>query len=257
MKKADMDYIKKEEKFFLDAEKKYRRINKKTEFFTDMSVEWLYPKKDTYLDWINASAHAGLVTWEEHPYEMIKKYSIKEKERKVLKLLKERPISVILEMPKFAFKINNLSRAMTHQIVRHRKMAFGQQSIRVVDAGTAPTRIPLSLKKNKKLTEEYNSVVYQTKKMYKNLIENGVPREQARNILPIGTTTSIVVTTDLRALIEYFKSRTLNITQGEHHYLTYLIAKEMSKKQKKFFEFTCTRVKNLKNLIRKDWRRLL
>ena len=260
MKKTDLEEIKAEEKRFMGKEMPEPEVTGKIKHYDDMKVEWLYPLSDTYYEWVKAACHACLATWEQYPYDEINK--MVDKEEKLLAILEERPISVALEMPKFAFKITGITRAMTHQLVRHRKMAFGQQSIRVVDPTGAPVRIPEAFKemhdeRASELAKEYYAAVDANKKLYKKLVRNEVPREQARNILPIGTTTSIVVTADLRTMIDYFKSRTIGITQGEHHYLVYLIAKEMQKVQPRFFEFICERVNGLKELVAKDWEKLV
>jgi len=250
MKQTNLEEIKNEEKRFFGFELEEPEISSQLNDHSGMDVKWLYPIQDTYFDWIGAAIHACLATWEQYPYATIDNMTLEEQEKRLLNVLEERPISVALEMPKFAFKITGLSRAMTHQIVRHRTWAFGQQSIRVADTTGAPTRKPKNL--SPEIEKDYNEVVTATKKMYKQLVNLGIPREQARNILPIGTTTSIVCTADLRSLIEYFKSRTLDITQGEHHYMVYLIAKTFKEHQPKFFEFTCSKVNGLKELVESD-----
>jgi len=247
VKQIDLKGIKKEEVKYLGVEQSEPEINSKLEGYEGMRVKWLYPYKNTYWDWIEASAHACLTTWEMYPYESINAIGQDKKEELVLNILRDRPISVALEMPKFAFKVTGLSRAISHQLVRHRKMAFGQQSIRVVDVTGAPTRKPQNI--SGELLDIYGRTVVANKRVYKELVSAGVPREQARNILPIGTTTSIVAVSDLRTLIDYFKGRTSGIAQGEHNYLVYLIAKSFQESQPEFFKFVCTKVDGLEKLV--------
>ncbi len=217
-----------------------------------MKVEMLFPLSNSYYsEWVGGATHACLATWEQYPYKDINKMTYQEKEKQLNIILNDRPISVALEMPKFTFKITGLTRAMTHQIVRHRKMAFGQQSIRVVDPTGAPVRMLEAFEAEDKgdLKSRYYDCVVNAKNLYKDMVSAGIPREQARNILPMGTTTSIVMTADLRTMIDYFRGRTSKITQGEHHYLVYLIAKAFREQQPKFFDFICTKVDGLKELV--------
>lgn len=256
MKQTTLKEIKEEEKKYFGKEiedKEYE--GPKLSGYSGMSVEWLYPLSDTYYDWVNAAIQACLCTWEREPYSMVNGMSSSEKEKLLLNILKDRPISVALEMPKFAFRINGLSRAMTHQLVRHRQWAFGQQSIRVVNPINQMVRVPENMPFADSIT--YKRIIKECHEMYLQMVENGIPREQARNILPIGTTTSIICTVNMRYLIEYFQSRTISISQGEHHFLVYLIAKEMEKFQPKFFRFICTKVKGLKELVESEGKGLI
>jgi len=251
MKETKLEEIKQEELKYFGKILEEPKINPDLEDYSGMKVQMLFPLSDSHYDeWVYAATHACLATWEQFPYKDVNKMSQGEKEKQLNIILEDRPISVALEMPKFAFKIIGLTRAMTHQLVRHRQMAFGQQSIRVVDPTGAPVRLPEILKTDYRfLREKYENCVMDAKELYKEMVENDIPREQARNILPIGTTTSIVMTANLRVLIDYFRGRTSSITQGEHHYLVYLIALAFKKGQPQFFNFVCTKVNGLKELV--------
>ena len=250
MKETKLEEIKQEELKYFGKILEEPKINPNLEDYSGMKVQMLFPLAESYYDeWVYAATHACLATWEQFPYKDISRMSQEEKEQQLNAILEDRPISVALEMPKFTFKITGLTRAMTHQLVRHRQMAFGQQSIRVVDPTGAPVRMPEILKTDKTFEDAYFKCVINAKELYKDMVANGIPREQARNILPIGTTTSIVMTANLRVLIDYFRGRTSNITQGEHHYLVYLIASAFKKRQPRFFDFVCTKVNGLKELV--------
>jgi len=212
-----------------------------------------------YEDWVNAAFYASLVTWDTTPQVPVSKmleWNFEVKEERLMHMLKSRPISVALEGAVFTFKITGVPRAMTHQIVRHRQMSFGQQSYRVSSCYSDPVRIPVSLdektkgmgeeaKKAKDLYEQYISAVKVVREMYKDLIEFGIPMEQARCIMPMGTCTKIAVTMRLRDMIEYFQGRTGAIAQDEHTYIVCLMAKEMKEKQPQFFKFILSKVKGL------------
>jgi len=257
LKKADNEYIIREEKKFLGkaianffAEPENQVLGHES-----IDVELTAPlSKEAYDDWINSAFYNSLCTWDKSPEnyvsEMAKKYSVEEKEKLLMNILNERPISVALEGVTFAFRIKGIPRTMTHQIVRHRKMAFGQQSFRVSSCYAEPIRLPQTLidgevKNVEELINDYTNAIKQCRSVYKKLIRSGVPMEEARNIMPMGTLTAIGLVTNLRALIEYFASRTSSIAQNEHTYIVALMAKELKLKQPKFFDFIAKKVPNI------------
>jgi len=211
-----------------------------------------------YEDWVNAAFYASLVTWDTTPQVPVSKmleWNFEVKEERLMHMLKSRPISVALEGAVFTFKITGVPRAMTHQIVRHRQMSFGQQSYRVSSCYSDPVRIPVSLyeKESDEKTERvateliarYEDTVRSVRKIYKEMIQFGIPMEQARCIMPMGVLTKIAVTMRLRDMIDYFKGRTSEIAQDEHTYIVCLMAKEMKEKQPQFFKFILSKVKGL------------
>jgi thymidylate synthase (FAD) len=221
-----------------------------------------------YKEWVKAALYNSLCTWDTTPQIPVSKmmdWTFEEQEKTLMFMLTKRPISVALEGAVFNFKITGVPRAMTHQIVRHRQMAFGQQSYRVSSCYSDPVRIPVSLREritnNAEKSEEefkalqleldYIDAVKTVRKVYKDLIEAGIPMEQARCIMPMGTCTKIGVCMRLRDMIEYFNGRTSDITQDEHTYMVCLMAKEMRDKQPEFFKFICTRAKGLEATMEK------
>ena len=122
-------------------------------------------------------------------------------------------------------------------------MAFGQQSYRVSSCYSDAVRVPQSLLDRKArgdpvasaLVASFKDAVQHVRQVYKYMIEQGVPMEQARNIMPMGTCTKIAVTMRLRDLIDYVKGRTSDIAQDEHTYMVCLMLKELKQYQPKFF----------------------
>lgn len=215
-----------------------------------------------YKQWVKAALYNSLCTWDTTPQIPVSKmmdWDFEKQEKTLMFMLTKRPISVALEGAVFNFKITGVPRAMTHQIVRHRQMAFGQQSYRVSSCYSDPVRIPVSLLERlgkedyqaEAMHEEYIEIVMKVRKMYKDLIQAGIPMEQARCIMPMGTCTKIGVTMRLRDMIEYFNGRTSDITQDEHTYLVCLLAKEMRDKQPEFFNFIKTKAKGLEETMKK------
>lgn len=115
----------------------------------------------------------------------------------------------------YHFLITGVSRAYTHQQVRTRAASYAQQTMRVLDMGefdyvyTEKTiQLPAKIIVDQALEK--------IKSCYKQLIEIGVPPEDARGILPTNIATNIVCKFNLRTLSELAKSRTGGRTQNEY-----------------------------------------
>jgi len=259
-KEANTKYIVDEEIEFLGAPvgHNFEEPENQVEGYESINVELL--SSSNYRDWVKASMYASLVTWDTTPQIPVTKLGnelFEKQEQMLMSMLEQRPISVALEGAVFTFKLTGIPRSMTHQIVRHRQMSFGQQSYRVSSCYSDPVRIPVTLleKKNEdgnqELIEDYISAVMHSRKVYKELIEAGIPMEQARNIMPMGTCTKIAVTMRLRDMVDYFKGRTSDIAQDEHTYMVCLMAKEMKDKQPEFFNFLKVKCKGLEETMKR------
>jgi len=135
-----------------------------------------------------------------------------------------------LEHVSFTFAVEGISRACSHQLVRHRTFKFSQQSQRYVDAGNFDFVMPDSFKK---LPEKYDGIYAEIMQElmadYQNLIELGIPKEDARYILPNATTTNIIVTCDLRNFRHFYAERSCIHAQWEIRELAELMMREVKK----------------------------
>lgn len=128
-----------------------------------------------------------------------------------------------LEHVKFTFALEGVSRALTHQLVRHRLASYSQQSQRYVNAIDFAFIIPPSIKKDKQMKKEYVEIMQKIQKAYCNLVERfkekGIEGERAnqdaRFVLPQATETKIVVTMNCRELIHFFEERCCQRAQWE------------------------------------------
>lgn len=259
-KEANEKYIVDEEVEFLGAPvgHNFEEPEQQVAGYESIKVDLL--SANNYKEWVKSAMWASLCTWDttpQIPVSNMLELPFEEQEKKLLFMLTKRPISVALEGAVFTFKIVGVPRAMTHQIVRHRQMSFGQQSYRVSSCYSDPVRIPVSLDEKvgrgdnsiDALASQYIDAVKIVRKVYKDLIEAGIPMEQARCIMPMGTCTKIAVTMRLRDMIDYFKGRTSDIAQDEHTYIVCLMAKEMREKQPEFFSFIKTQVPKLEETM--------
>lgn len=120
-----------------------------------------------------------------------------------------------LEHIKFTFAIEGVSRALTHQLVRHRIASYSQQSQRYVKEKNFDYIIPPSIQEDEVLKNEFINIMEQIQKSYNKIIarfkeKNRIgekANEEARFVLPQATETKIVVTMNCRELINFFKQR--------------------------------------------------
>lgn len=254
MKKADREYIEAEEKEFLGkiVEDRFVEPTQHIADYDSINVKLIY--KPNYKEWVKANSYTAFTTWDTEPYNPVTMIheagTFEDQEAKLLYMLKQRPISAVLESAIFQFKITGLPRSMTHQIVRHRGMSFNQESFRVSSCYSCPVRAPRELyeKKDKALLTAFENAVMIARRTYKQLVEAGVPIEQARNIMPMGTLTKITATMRLRDVIDYFKARTLDISQDEHTYLVALCMRELKDQAPEFYKLVSVYVKDIEQV---------
>ena len=123
----------------------------------------------------------------------------------------------------FTFGIEGISRACTHQLVRHRVASYSQQSQRYVKADQFDYIIPPSIKQDPAMAAEFERLMTEAQKNYSNLLkrleeigykgESG--QQDARYLLPNAAETKIIVTMNARELLHFFKVRCCNRAQWE------------------------------------------
>ena len=121
-----------------------------------------------------------------------------------------------LEHASYTFAIDGVSRALTHQLVRHRLASFNQQSQRYVAYHDGLDVIkPESIAANEEASRLFDQMIESTVEAYKAFLDAGVPAEDARYILPNAAETKIVVTMNIRELLHFFSLRCCNRAQWE------------------------------------------
>ena len=146
-------------------------------------------------------------------------YNSTDDEEKMLKLI-ERVISSghysTIEHIQVTFAISNVSRACTHQLVRHRHMSFSQKSQRYVkEKGQFDYLIPPTIEKNPELKEKFVNFMGEISKLYCEFTDAGIPAEDARAVLPNAASTSIVASLNLREMIHIANLRLCTRAQYE------------------------------------------
>ncbi len=114
----------------------------------------------------------------------------------------------------FTFKIEGISRACSHQLVRHRHCSFTQRSQRYCSEGSFEYVLPPSVE-NGTYVGSYDYHMYETNEYYEQLQKASVKNEDARYVLPNACTTSLYMSLSLRELIHICNERLCTRAQWE------------------------------------------
>jgi len=148
----------------------------------------------------------------------------------------------ICEHPAITFCIEGVSRVVMSQITRHRHLSFDVQSMRYVDFSDVEFIEPLALAglsdfsresgevdidDRETLREEYESRVKQAVNYYEHMVGNGVPKEAARYVLPLGTPVNITVSGNLRSFLHLLTLRDKPDVQPETRQLAQALSTEL------------------------------
>lgn len=138
-------------------------------------------------------------------------------EKRLLNCFKAGHTSV-LEHASVTFRVSGISRACSHQLVRHRLASYVQKSQRytVIDTDSDWYVMPPSIVNdtdNGSRTREdnYRNYMRVNAERYKFALANGIKPEDARYLLPEACKTEIVVTMNVRELFAF-----LDLRQDSH-----------------------------------------
>lgn len=136
--------------------------------------------------------------------------------RRVLRTIITSGHTSALEHASYTFSIDGVSRALTHQLVRHRLASYNQQSQRYVSYNVMPEFVvPPAVLADPAALKAFNDATAASFEAYRALINIGVLPEDARYLLPNAMTTKIVVTMNIRELLHFFELRCCNRAQWE------------------------------------------
>ncbi|MCX7020901.1 MAG: FAD-dependent thymidylate synthase, partial [bacterium] len=121
----------------------------------------------------------------------------------------------VFEHASATFRVRGGSRAFTHQLVRHRLCAFSQQSQRYVEERGFGVVEPASIAGNPAAKALFDEHVGRCREAYDELRRLGVPKEDARFVLPNAAESEIVVTANFREWRHILKLRGDRTAQWE------------------------------------------
>ena len=113
------------------------------------------------------------------------------------------------------FTFEGISRACSHQLVRHRHCSFTQRSQRYCSEDGFKVILPPSIEKNYSSECDYDHIVRDIDETYAELQNSGIPNEDARYILPNACETSLYLSCNLRELIHISNERLCRRAQWE------------------------------------------
>lgn len=119
------------------------------------------------------------------------------------------------EFVDYTFIISDVTRAFTHQLVRHRQASYAQQTQRSVDMTGFNYSTGPSIHEEELSGDLYHKTMEVISDAYKAMIEEEVNPQDARGILPTNIHTNIVPKYNLRALHDMGLVRLCVKTQGE------------------------------------------
>jgi thymidylate synthase (FAD) len=151
-----------------------------------------------------------------------------------------------LEHNIYIFGVTGLSRAATHQLVRHRHLQFDQQSQRYLafKSGEFPFVKPKRISSLPELSERFDSLMAEIGRAYGDLLAAGVPSEDARFVLPNAAASQLVVSGNARAWYEFLTLRTCNMAQWEIREMSFQVLRILKREDPVLFKdagATCVR----------------
>lgn len=124
-----------------------------------------------------------------------------------------------LEAVHLHFFIEGVTRSFTHQMVRQRTAVYAQESLRfaVKEDMASEVALPPSIPADpeSKTYQTWVTTMGELEDVYNFLIDEGVPAEDARGLLPHAVTTRINYVTNLRALLDHAGNRLCTQAQFE------------------------------------------
>jgi len=121
----------------------------------------------------------------------------------------------IMDHVVYMFEIEDCSRVTTHQLVRHRAVSYDQESQRFSAATKEGVVTPPSVQSNEEAIKAYDDALKSVYLAYDRMVAAGVPKEDARYILPSAIKTKLVMTLSARSLMHMIWQRTALQAQWE------------------------------------------
>jgi thymidylate synthase (FAD) len=115
----------------------------------------------------------------------------------------------------YMFEIEDCSRVTTHQLVRHRAASYDQESQRFSAATKEGTVTPPNIQSSEAAHKAYDEALKVIYSSYDKMVAAGVPKEDARYILPSAIKTKLVMTLSARSLMHIVWQRTALQAQWE------------------------------------------
>ncbi|MCX5800600.1 MAG: FAD-dependent thymidylate synthase [Candidatus Eisenbacteria bacterium] len=134
----------------------------------------------------------------------------------------------VFEHASATFRIRGISRACSHQLVRHRLASYSQRSQRHVRETQASYVTPPTVERaGERSAGLFRSAMDASWKAYCELMKEGIPREDARYVLPNACTTELVMSANFREWLHVLRERLASDAQWEIRELCRLIHEKL------------------------------
>lgn len=121
----------------------------------------------------------------------------------------------LIEHASATFELSGISRACSHQLVRHRLASYSQESQRYVELTAPEWVVPPAIQADPEARAVWEQFAAQVGAAYEALRARGIRKEDARFVLPNATATRLVVTMNFRELRHFFRLRITPAAQWE------------------------------------------
>jgi thymidylate synthase (FAD) len=158
-----------------------------------------------------------------------------EKAREILKKVISYGHVSVIEHAYFTFALEDVSRVLETQLVRHRIASYTIKSGRY-NKSHCDIVIPPSFAKNENAMKKLKEFVDYNTKLIQELLDMGISFEDARMLSPQGIKTNIVVTMNARELLHFFNLRCCARAQWEIRQAATEMLKQVKKISPVIFE---------------------
>lgn len=115
----------------------------------------------------------------------------------------------------YMYEIEDISRVTTHQLIRHRMASYDQESQRFSAASKESFVIPRSILSKEEALKIYTEALQFCTSAFEKLVSLGVPKEDARYVMPHAIKSKLVMTVSARNLKHIAELRTAPQAQWE------------------------------------------
>ena len=172
-------------------------------------------------------ALAGRMTYSKQNVEELSEgLTEKEIDQTTRAILERRHLSVLRHVD-YCFTISGVSRAFSHQLVRHTAgHSFEQRSQHYREEGQFNYIVPETINGAPALIEQYyEEAMNELQHRYDNLVLLGIPKEDARFVLPNACETQLIWTANLEAILNFIKTRACSVNTDEIKKVALLVRK--------------------------------
>lgn len=128
-------------------------------------------------------------------------------DEEIIRMLVENDYSSALEHISFTLDLQDISIALSRELLEHRIASHTARSTRYIEEGEFEYYTPKEFEKDRDMLQLYNDTMGHLSKSYKKLRDMGATRESTRHVLPLGAYANYIWTVNARSLINFLGLR--------------------------------------------------